>query len=69
MATKTSERQEQLAKVAAIKGHVGPAAFQFSDKQLLRLVDMCGGVGLACDCLLLIPRPYWLERWESEASS
>lgn len=62
-------RQDQLAKIAAIKAHVGPASFRFSDVQLLRLVDRCGSVGLACDCLLMLPRPHWLERWEAEVSS
>lgn len=70
MAAKTTgKRQEQLAKVAAIRGAAGPGCFRFSDKQLLRLVQMCGSVGLAVDVLCMIPRPKWLERWESEVSS
>jgi hypothetical protein len=67
--TASSKRQEQLAVIAAIKAKVGPASFRFTDKQLLRLVEMCGSVGLACDCLCMVPRPFWLERWEAEVSS
>lgn len=64
MATKTqSKRQEQLAKIAGVRAHVGPAAAKFNDRQILRLVELCGSVGLCADLLCMCPWPYWLERY------
>lgn len=57
-----SNRQQQLAVVAAIKAKVGPASFKFSDAQLLRLVKKVGSVGLACDALTMVPHPSWLKK-------
>lgn len=55
-----SKRQQQLAMVAAIRGHVGPVAQEFTDVRLLRLVQLVGSVGLACDALTMIPQPFWV---------
>lgn len=62
MATKTtSKRQEQLAKIAGVRAHVGPAAASFNDRQILKLVNICGSVGIACDALTMIPQPRFLK--------
>ena len=57
-------KQEELARIAAIRAKVGPGSFRFTDSQLLLLCEVVGSVGLAVDALLMIPRPRWLERWE-----
>ena len=57
----SGKRQDELACIAAIKTHVGPASFRFSDAQLLRLVKITGSVGLACDALCMIPQPKFLQ--------
>ncbi len=51
--------------VAAVRGYVGEPADQLTDKRILELIDRCGSVGLACDCLLMDPQPTWLERWHA----
>lgn len=61
-----SKHDRQLAVVSAIKAAVGPAAFRFTDVQILEVVSVCGSVGLAVDALCMIPRPKWLERLEAE---
>ncbi len=65
-ARESASRQEELAKVVAIRGKVGASSFRFTDSQLLLLCEVVGSVGLACDCLLMVPRPRWLERWETD---
>lgn len=47
--------------VAAIRGYVGPVAQEFTDVRLLRLVQLVGSVGLACDALTMIPQPKFLR--------
>jgi hypothetical protein len=55
-----SKRSQQLAKVAGLKAHVGPASFRFTDDQLLRLIEHVGDLPLACDAICMIPRPAWV---------
>ncbi len=59
-------KSEELAKVAAVRAKVGPGSFRFTDSQLLLLCEVVGSVGLACDALCMVPRPRWLERWETD---
>ncbi len=51
---------ERMAKAAAIRAFVGEAAFRFNSEELLAIVNRCGSVPLACDCLTMIPQPSWL---------
>jgi hypothetical protein len=60
-AASASKRQEQLAKIGAVRAHVGPAAARLDDRQLLKLISLCGSVGLACDAILMIPQPKFLN--------
>lgn len=59
-ASDLSDRSKELAKVAGLKAHVGPASFRFTDDQLLRLIEHVGDLPLACDAICMIPRPAWV---------
>ena len=59
--------RERLAIAAAIKGAVGPAAYSFTDAELIEIVDRCHSVGLAIDALLMVPQPSWLGAIRSVA--
>lgn len=61
VAASRSRRDLELAAIAALKAHVGPASYRFTDDQLLKLIDIVGSVGLACDALTMIPQPRFLE--------